>query len=216
MSKGAYTYEPGNITEFGKDRMRFELGDTMVEGLADTTALTDEEIQAAIDAYPKKWKRAKLMLLESLCRRFAYEVNTKTGPLSLDMNGRAKLWKEDYDKLKKEVQAESVSVPRFGNGVDGPPYFHTGSVQVEPSNVFQTLQQSSTEVSNEKIKQGLDGNDPEVFAAVLTESVQKSLEKNSYGKTVTVKVSVEKDNSGKYGLSDTEMNKMEAAMFPTE
>ena len=64
MSKGAYTYEPGNITEFGKDRMRFELGDTMVEGLADTTALTDEEIQAAIDAYPNKWKRAKLMLLE--------------------------------------------------------------------------------------------------------------------------------------------------------
>ena len=86
----------------------------------------------------------------------------------------------------------------------------------EPSNVFQTLQQSSTEVSNEKIKQGLDGNDPEVFASVLTESVQKSLEKNSYGKTVTVKVSVEKDNSGKYGLSDTEMNKLEAAMFPTE
>ena len=50
---------------------------------------------------------------------------------------------------------------------------YTVSVQVEPSNVFQTLQQSSTEVSNEKIKQGLDGNDPEVFAAVLTESVQK-------------------------------------------
>ena len=37
---------------------------------------------------------------------------------------------------------------------------YTVSVQVEPSNVFQTLQQSSTEVSNEKIKQGLDGNDP--------------------------------------------------------
>ena len=82
--------------------------------------------------------------------------------------------------------------------------------------VFQTLQQSSTEVSNEKIKQGLDGNDPEVFAAVLTESVQKSLEKNRYGKAVTVNVSVEKDNSGKYGLLDTEMNKLEAAMFPTE
>mgnify|MGYP001534964356 CR=1 FL=1 len=93
---------------------------------------------------------------------------------------------------------------------------YTVSVQVEPSNVFQTLQQSSTEVSNEKIKQGLDGNDPEVFAAVLTESVQKSLEKNRYGKAVTVNVSVEKDNSGKYGLSDTEMSKLEAVMFPTE
>ena len=68
----------------------------------------------------------------------------------------------------------------------------------------------------EEEKQGLDGNDPEVFASVLTESVQKSLEKNSYGKAVTVKVSVEKDNSGKYGLSDTEMSKLEAAMFPTE
>ena len=92
----------------------------------------------------------------------------------------------------------------------------TSYIQREPSDVFQTLQQSSTEVSNEKIKQGLDGNDPEVFAAVLTESVQKSLEKNRYGKAVTVNVSVEKDNSGKYGLLDTEMNKLEAAMFPTE
>lgn len=93
---------------------------------------------------------------------------------------------------------------------------YTVSVKVEPSDVFQTLQQSSAEVSEEKIAQGMKETDPGVFASVLTESVQKSLEKNSYGKTVTVKVSVEKDNSGKYGLSDTEMNKLEAAMFPTE
>ena len=93
---------------------------------------------------------------------------------------------------------------------------YTVSVKVEPSDVFQTLQQSSAEVSKEKIAQGMKETDPGVFASVLTESVQKSLEKNSYGKTVTVKVSVEKDNSGKYGLSDTEMSKLEAAMFPTE
>ena len=71
-------------------------------------------------------------------------------------------------------------------------------------------------VQDVKEEDGLDGNDPEVFATVLTESVQKSLEKNRYGKAVTVNVSVEKDNSGKYGLLDTEMNKLEAAMFPTE
>ena len=64
MAKGTYTYDPGSLKEFGKDRMRFELGDTMVEGLSDTTALTDEEIQASIEAYPRSWKRAKLMLLE--------------------------------------------------------------------------------------------------------------------------------------------------------
>lgn len=132
MAKGTYTYAPANIKEFGMDRMRFELGDTMVEGLSDTTALTDEEIQAAIEAYPKSWKRAKLMLLESLCRRFAYEVDTKTGPLQLYMQERAKLWRADFEQLKKEVSAGSCNVPKFGNGAHNkPPYFYTGMQQNE-------------------------------------------------------------------------------------
>lgn len=126
MAKGAYTYDPANVKEPGKDRMRFELGDVMVDGHSDTTAFTDEEIQVAIDSYPKSWKRAKLMLLESLCRRFAYEVDTKTGPLSLYMQERAKLWREDYEKLKKEVSAESCSIPQFRNtSQNKPPYFYT-------------------------------------------------------------------------------------------
>lgn len=130
MAKGVYTYEPWNVAEFSKDRMRFELGDTMVEGSSDTTALTDQEIQAAIEAYPKSWKRAKLMLLESICRRFAYEVDTKTGPLSLSLGERAKLWRQDYEALKKEVSAES-SVPTFGKRGGKPPYFYTGMQQNE-------------------------------------------------------------------------------------
>lgn len=56
----SYNYDPSAIAEYGKDRMRFELGDTATEGGPDTTALTDEEIEAAISAYPKSWKRAKL------------------------------------------------------------------------------------------------------------------------------------------------------------
>ena len=47
MAKGSYTYQSEKIIEYNKDRMRFELGDTMVEGGSQTTALTDEEIQAA-------------------------------------------------------------------------------------------------------------------------------------------------------------------------
>ncbi len=132
MVNSAYTYEPKNVKEFGKDRMRFELGDTMVEGGPDTTALTDIEIQAAIEAYPASWKRAKLMLLESLCRRFAYEVDTKTGPLSLAMHNRAELWRKDYEALKKEVSVESCSVPKFRNGGHNkPPYFYAGMQQNE-------------------------------------------------------------------------------------
>lgn len=132
MADRLYTYEPGNIKEFGKDRMRFELGDTMVEGGSDTAALTDREIQTAIEAYPASWKRAKLMLLESLCRRFAYEVDTRTGPLTLSMGDRAERWRKDYDVLKKEVSVESCRVPKYGNGRHHkPPYFYTGMQQNE-------------------------------------------------------------------------------------
>lgn len=132
MATSAYTYDPAKVGEFGKDRMRFELGDTMVEGGSDTTALTDQEIQVAIDTHPQSWKRAKLMLLESLARRFAYEVDTWTGPLKLFMHDRAKLWRADYEQLRKEVSAESCKVPRFGNGVHNkPPYFYTGMQQNE-------------------------------------------------------------------------------------
>ena len=93
---------------------------------------------------------------------------------------------------------------------------YTVSVQVEPSNVFQTLQQSSAEVSKGKIAQGMKETDPGVFASVLTESVQKSIDKNSYGDPVTVTVKVEKNHSGTYELSETERNKLETVMFPTE
>ena len=93
---------------------------------------------------------------------------------------------------------------------------YTISVKVEPSDVFQTLQQSSAEVSKEKIAQGMKETDPGVFASVLTESVQKSIDKNSYGDPVTVTVKVEKNHSGTYDLSETERNKLETVMFPTE
>ena len=42
----------------------------------------------------------------------------------------------------------------------------TSYIQREPSDVFQTLQQSSAEVSKEKIAQGMKETDPGVFAAV--------------------------------------------------
>ena len=93
---------------------------------------------------------------------------------------------------------------------------YTVSVKVEPSDVFQTLQQISAEVSKEKIAQGMKETDPGVFASVLTESVQKSIDKNSYGDPVTVTVKVEKNHSGTYELSETERSKLETAMFPIE
>lgn len=130
MANGNYTYEPEKIKENGKDRMRFELGDTMVEGRSDTSALTDEEVEAAFNMYPDSWKRAKLALLESICRRFAYEVDTKEGPLSFSLSQRAKIWRDDYEKLKQEVELESATVPVSAtSGNKKPPYFYAGMMK---------------------------------------------------------------------------------------
>lgn len=123
MATKSYNYDPANIAVPGRDKMRFELGDTMVEGKENTTALTDEEINGAIALHPKSWKRAKLACLESIYRRFAYEVDTRTGPLTLSLHERAELWRKDYEDLKAEL--ENTSVPKFGgDGKKSRPYFH--------------------------------------------------------------------------------------------
>lgn len=125
-----YTYQPDKIPEMGLDRMRFELGDTMVEGGSDVCALTDEEIRAALQVCPTHWKKAKLMLVESVCRRFSYEVDTKTEELSLSLSQRAKLWQNMYQDLKEEIEAEDLAVPIFADENQGHrPYFYTGMMQ---------------------------------------------------------------------------------------
>ena len=119
----------------------------------------------------------------------------------------------DYAKKLVEVKKLEKYKVQDVKEEDG---VYTVSVQVEPSDVFQTLQQSSAEVSKEKIAQGMKETDPGVFASVLTESVQKSIDKNSYGDLVTVTVKVEKNHSRTYELPETERNQLETAMFPTE
>ena len=43
-----YTYNPAEIAQDGVSRARFELGDTMVDGGAETCMLSDEEISAIV------------------------------------------------------------------------------------------------------------------------------------------------------------------------
>lgn len=138
-----YLYDPKNINQYGKDRMRFELGDTMVEGKEQTCALCDEEYVALLPekVYTKRqWKKAKLACIESIFRRFSYEPDTKVGPLSLSFGERAKLWQEEYEKLKDDLKkgaasSESISMLNgFGHQErPTPPYFFTGMMSTEES-----------------------------------------------------------------------------------
>lgn len=120
----SYTYNPANIQAYNKDRMRFELGDTMVDGGAATCALSDEEYLAVLMLHKGKWRKAKLALIESILRRFSYEVDTKIGPLSLSLRQRVEDWQKLYEEVKAEASAASVPCPSNPNAIES--YFYTG------------------------------------------------------------------------------------------
>ena len=126
MARPAYSYDPTKIAEGGKDQMRFELGDTMVEGGADTCALSDEEYTAIINATPR-WKKAKLRCIESILFRFSYEVDTKVGALTLSLGQRLEAWRKMRDELKTEVEASApVANPQ---AISTSHYFHVGMME---------------------------------------------------------------------------------------
>lgn len=124
-----YAYDPSKLAGRGKDLMRFELGDTMVEGGQDTCALCDEEYEALLTMYPDSWKKAKMHCIESIFRRFSYETDTLDGELSLKFGDRAKLWQEEYQKLKAEAEADDTdchAIESMGCPVHREPYFRLG------------------------------------------------------------------------------------------
>lgn len=122
-----YSYDPTKIKARGKDQMRFELGDTQVEGGADTCALADEEYEgmlADLKEGKKAWLFAKLAVLEAILFKMEYQVNTKIDVLQYDMGERADRWKRLYDDLKKQALA-TVSIPTLAPSMtEQPPYFH--------------------------------------------------------------------------------------------
>ena len=124
-----YSYDPTKIRKRGKDQMRFELGDTLVDGGADTCALSDEEYEAMLKGLrPGKlpWLWAKLYSLEAIMFKLSYQVNTKVDVLSYDLGDRAALWKDLYEKVRAEILA-NTGVPTLADSAKRkPPYFHTG------------------------------------------------------------------------------------------
>lgn len=123
-----YTYDPSMIGTASVSRMRFELGDTAVAGGADTAYLSDEEINGMLAAHPT-FNRAKIALVEAVYMRLSYEVTTRVGPLSLDLQARADHWKKLLDDLKGALPS-APKAPAYiasANGKDGnAPYFYSG------------------------------------------------------------------------------------------
>lgn len=129
-----YSYSPAEITQSSVSRARFELGDVMVDGGAETCMLSDEEIQAVIDS-TKKWKTALYKLADAVCMRLAYETDWKDDGTSFNLNQRSERWMKLRDKLKAEAEAGGA-LPMSGavnasvaNPEDGGHYFYAGMMQ---------------------------------------------------------------------------------------
>lgn len=123
-----YSYDPLKIKGGGKDQMRFELGDTLVEGGADTCALADEEYEgflADIKPGKKAWIRAKLGIVETILFKLSYQPDTKIDVLEYKFSDRIKAWERLKVDLKKDLAG--MSAPLIDSEASKkPPYFYTG------------------------------------------------------------------------------------------
>ncbi len=123
-----YTYDPTKITEQGRDQMRFELGDTVVDMGGITSPLCDEEYDAILRKHGANWRKAKYKCLEAIVMKLSYEVDTSVGGLSYSLSDRFKRWKEMKDEAKKQLNG-IAGVPRAGDPASlmphgGTPYFY--------------------------------------------------------------------------------------------
>ena len=123
-----YTYEPAKCRDGNVNQMRSELGDTVVDMGAATSALCDEEYDAIIKSCNGNWRRAKFECLDAICSKLAFEVNTSVDGLSYSLAERHPRFKEMRDEAKKSLAAVN-SVPRVGNSASlsphgGTPYFY--------------------------------------------------------------------------------------------
>ena len=119
-----YTYCPENIAENGIDKMRFELGDTMTEGGADTCVLCDDEY-AAMLAQSKTWQKAKLGCLKAIVMKLSYEVDYKVSDMSFSLSDRYKHFKTMLEELEKKEQGNAF-VSKATTTKETKPYFYLG------------------------------------------------------------------------------------------
>lgn len=107
----AFSYRAASIPNSGRDRIRFELGDTDSEN----PLLQDEEIDAVITVEGGGFYRAAAMCAFTIARKFAREVSVSAGPLRLDLGARAKAYHEMADVFMAQAAREGTpGIPTAG------------------------------------------------------------------------------------------------------
>ncbi len=123
-----YTYDPTKIREYGKDQMRFELGDTLIDGGEETCALADEEytgILKELTSGKRAWQSVKLYCLEAIMFKMSYQVDTKIDVVQYGLGKRAEHWQKLYTQIRAEILANTGAPTAEPSALRKPPYFHT-------------------------------------------------------------------------------------------
>lgn len=127
-----YSYDPTRIKERGKDQMRFEVGDTLTDGDADTCVLSDEEYDALLaNLKPgnKAWLYAKLSVVEAILARLSYQVDMKIDVLEYKFSDRIKAWEKMKQDLENKLKGYSCGISMNKGAQREPPYFFAGMEQ---------------------------------------------------------------------------------------
>ena len=90
------------------------------------------------------------------------------------------------------------------------------TVVIKPSEVFSNSSNYVNDIATEYANQGKDPTQTDVLMDILVESLNRAIEANSYGDETTLEVHVTADKDGAYGIEESEMETLEATMFPGE
>ena len=90
------------------------------------------------------------------------------------------------------------------------------TVVIKPSDVFSNSSNYVNDIATEYADQGKDPTQTDVLMDILVESLNRAIEANSYGDETTLEVHVIADKDGAYGIEESEMETLEATMFPGE
>ena len=95
-------------------------------------------------------------------------------------------------------------------------YSYVVTVVIKPSDVFRNSSNYVNDIATEYADQGKDPTQTDVLMDILVESLNRAMEANSYGDETTLEVHVTADKDGAYGIEESEMETLEATMFPGE
>lgn len=188
-------------------------GATKFDAEAYVRGVLDANYKQKYDEYAKtrgiSEKDAKAEIEDTLDE----QVDTELSGLE-DLGTFTEEEKQEYkDMLVKIDNLAKYEVKEAKEDKDGN---FTVTIEVTPSDVYQTLEDNSTAVAQEMMDQGQDVSqaDASMFQDLLIQSMQKSIDGNTYGDTTTIEIAVTKDSDGQYGISDSDMEKISTALFP--